>query len=97
IERMLCLLPEPADDPNGWYDITVILTQVGTRLTDNEDLIGADVIPIAALFAGDLVCLDLRYSFSCPVVVWDHEQSDDFQPVFETVADSFTEFASLLR
>ena len=97
IDRMLCLLPEPEDDVNGCYDITVVLTQVDTRLTDNEDLVGAEVIPIAELFAGDLLCLDLRERPECaPVVVWDHEMSEDFHPVFTKVADSLAEFEQML-
>ncbi|WP_240733022.1 SMI1/KNR4 family protein [Jeotgalibacillus sp. S-D1] len=72
IERFLCLLNNPQDDDeNGWYDIEVVLSQIDTRLTDNEDLIGAELIPYAELFVGDYVCLDFREkkrSFYCGLV-----------------------------
>ncbi|MDB5357309.1 MAG: Cell wall assembly/cell proliferation coordinating protein [Phycisphaerales bacterium] len=61
IERMLCIHQKPADDRiYGWYDIAVVLTSVESRLLDDGDLVVPNIIPIAALFAGDLVCLDYR-------------------------------------
>lgn len=97
IERFLCLLDDFESDANGWYDIEVVLSQIDTRLGDDEDLVGYNVIPFAALFAGDFVCLDCRKSGVAPVVVWYHEESDDFSPVFATVAASMPEFLSLLK
>lgn len=98
IERMLCLIPEPQNDQvNGWYDLTVVLSQLDARLIDNENLVGMNVIPIALLFAGDFVCIDFRHTVESPVVaVWDHEQSRDLHPVLEPVAPSFTAFDNLL-
>ena len=98
VERFLSLLDDfKSDDVNGWYDIEVVLSQIDTRLGDDEDLIGYNVIPFAALFAGDFVCLDCRKSGIAPVVVWFHEESDDFSPVFSTVAASVTEFFEMLK
>ena len=98
IERMLCLLPNPKNDQaNGWYDLTVVISQLDARLIDDENLVGMNVIPLAVLFAGDYVCLDYRGNPNAPVIaVWDHERSDEFQPVLETVAPSFTEFDNML-
>mgnify|MGYP004591174143 CR=1 FL=1 len=97
IERFLCLLDRPKDNEvDGWYDITSVLTQLDCRLIDDEDLIGMNVIPIAALFAGDFVCLDYRESTSPCIVIWDHEESDEFEPVTEKIADSLTEFFDML-
>lgn len=96
VERMLCLLPS-SGSPNGWFNIPVVMTQLDCRISDDEDLVGARIIPIAILFAGDFVCLDFRKDLVNPVIaVWDHEASDDFQPVLETVAPSFTAFDQLL-
>jgi SMI1-KNR4 cell-wall len=94
VERLLCLLPKPQNDQtNGWYDLSVVLTQLDARLIDNENLVGMNVIPIAVLFAGDFVCLDFRKNPQQPTIaVWDHERSDEFDPVLETVAASFAEF-----
>jgi len=98
IERLLCLLEEPeSDDTYGWYDMEVVLSQIDTRLTDDENLIGANVIPIAALFAGDFVCLDFRNSETPSVVVWFHEESDELSPVTTKVAEDFTEFLNMLK
>lgn len=98
IERMLCLLPNPRNDQaNGWYDMTVVMSQLDARLIDDENLVGMNVIPFAVLYAGDYMCLDFRASANSPVVaLWDHEQSHDFQPVLETVAQSFTAFDKML-
>lgn len=54
-DHFLCLVKTPRDPILGMYDIDVILTQLEDRLTDNEDLIGADILPIAVLFAGDFL------------------------------------------
>lgn len=98
IERMLCLTPEPQNDQvNGWYDLTVVLSQLDARLIDDENLVGMNVIPIAMLFAGDFLCLDFRHTPESPVVaVWDHEQSRDLHPVMEPVAPSLASFEAML-
>src|ERR1700722_12614400 len=98
IERMLCLLPNPKNDQvNGWYDLTVVISQLDARLIDDENLVGMNVIPFAVLFAGDYVCLDFRGGPNAPVIaVWEHERSDEFQPILETVAPSFTAFDNML-
>lgn len=99
IERLLCLLDKPSEDQvHGWYDITVVLTQIETRLTSDQDLLGANVIPFAALFGGDFACLDFRNSSALPVVsVWDHERSDDWMPQLEEVAPTLEAFEQSLK
>ena len=98
IDRFLCMLEDPDEaDDDGWYDIDVVRSQVSWRLTANEDLIGAEMLPIAVLFAGDLLCLDFRKNPDAPTVcIWYHEESGDFDPVTSTVAKSFTEFCDML-
>lgn len=44
IDRFLCLLEVPSSNNLGIYDIDVTLTQIEDRLTDNEDLIGVEVL-----------------------------------------------------
>ena len=98
IERFLCLLKTPCDNTFGMYDIDVTLTQLEERLTDNEDLIGADILPIAVLFAGDFICLDFREDIENPnVVVWNHEESAELEPITYFVANTFSEFISKLE
>ena len=98
IERFLCMLNDIENNPNGIYDIDVVFSQIGERLTDNEDLLGAQVLPIASIFAGDFVCLDFRENKGDPsVCVWSHEESGDFEPVLYRVADNFTEFLEILQ
>lgn len=98
IERFLCLLDDDeSDEEIGWYDIEAVLAEISTRLVDDGDLVGCNVIPFALLFGGDFVCLDLRDSEMAPVVVWYHEESEDFSPVFATVAKSMTEFLEMVK
>lgn len=98
IERFLCLLDDPAaDDDLGWYDITVVITDINDRLGDADE-IGTSLVPFAALFAGDFACLDYRGGGDEPAVgVWDHERSQEFQPFVIPVADSLEAFADLCR
>lgn len=97
ISRFLCILENTKEDKYGWYDIGVVESQVGERLTDKEDLIGVEVLPIAELFAGDYLCLDFRKDKLNPsVCVWNHEESGDFEPVTYWVAGSFEDFTKLL-
>lgn len=85
------------DVKSGWYDISVVESQIGERLTDNEDLIGIEVLPIAELFVGDYVCLDFRKGIEYPsVCVWSHEESGEFDPITYRIADSFSEFIDML-
>ena len=98
IERFLGFVSDYETSPLGDYDIEVVLTEIDTRLTDNPDLVGDEMIPIASLFAGDYVCLDYRQNKEEPsVCVWDHEASDDLAPVTYHVADTFPEFIAMLR
>ncbi|WP_203289910.1 SMI1/KNR4 family protein [Metabacillus sp. cB07] len=98
VERFLCMLDDIEDNANGIYDIDVVFTQIGERLTDNEDLLGAEVLPIASIFAGDFVCLDYRADKNNPsVCIWSHEESGEFDPVTYKVADSFSEFLNILE
>jgi hypothetical protein len=98
IERFLCMLKTPSENTLGIYDISVVLTQIEERLTENEDLLGAEILPIASLFAGDFVCLDFRGEKDEPsVCVWSHEESGDFTPVLYHVALNFGEFLDLIK
>ncbi len=98
VTRFLCVLKNIRETQDGWYDISVVESQIGERLTDNEDLIGVEVLPIAELFGGDYVCLDYRINKENPsVCVWNHEESDDFDPVTYKVTDSFAQFIEMLK
>lgn len=100
IDRLLCQVPNPKEIELGVYDINVVLAQIEERLTDEEhaDELGNDVVPIAVLFAGNFLCLDFRKGGDNPtVVVWDHERSDDWKPVFYHVANSFDEFMKIVK
>lgn len=97
ITRFLCILKNIQESSFGWYDIGVVESQIGERLTDNEDLIGVEVLPIAELYAGDYVCLDYRENIKNPsVCVWSHEESGDFDPVTYEVANTFSDFLDML-
>jgi len=98
IERFLCMTDSPGDSRLGDYDIAVVMTQLGARLSCNPDELGDELIPIAALFTGNFICLDYRKSKTNPkICIWDHEESDDFAPITYFVADSFEEFIDMLQ
>ena len=59
-------------------------------------MVGYNIIPIADLFAGDLLCLDYRESEEPTVCVWLHEESDEWDPVTEKVANTYSEFMDML-
>lgn len=97
ITRFLCIIKNIKETNLGWYDIGVVESQIGERLTNNEDLIGIEVLPIAELFAGDYLCLDFREDKNMPrVCIWSHEESREYEPMIYCVADSFTEFLTKL-
>nr|WP_235794763.1 SMI1/KNR4 family protein [Virgibacillus sp. NKC19-16] len=97
MDRFLCVLENTEENDYGVYDIDVTLTRIEVRLTDNEDLVGVDLLPIAILFAGDYLCLDYRESDNHPTVcVWDHEESGDLDPVTYYCSENFDEFLSIL-
>ena len=89
---------EDYSDVRACYDIEVVETQVGERLTANGELVGMDRVPIAALFAGDLLCLNLgnldNYGSVC---VWYHEESGELDPVVKIVAKDFDDFLNKLQ
>ena len=91
IERFLGFINNYKTSSIGIYDIAVVLSQIDTRLTDNPDLEGDELIPIASLFAGNYLCFDFTKTPK-----FDHEESDKFQPVTYKVADSFSEFIEML-
>ena len=72
------------------------LTQVEERIVSNPELVGYEIIPFAVLFAGDLLCLDYREAETPSVCVWFHEESEEWNPVTEKVAESFSEFMDML-
>jgi hypothetical protein len=98
IERFLPILDDyKSDERNGWADVAVVSSQLDARLATDPDDTRIDVVPIAALFAGDFLVLDYRGARGEPSVgVWDHEASDDFAPVVTPVADSFSSFEKLI-
>lgn len=82
----------------GWYDIGVVESEIGERLTSNMDLIGMEVVPIAELSHGDYACLDLREGTDfASVCVWFCDESDEFEPVTKKIANDFEEFLSMIK
>ncbi|WP_137790922.1 SMI1/KNR4 family protein [Bacillus sp. E(2018)] len=97
IERFLCVLDDIENHPKGIYDIDVVYSKIGERLTDNEDLLGAEVLPIASVFAGDYICLDFRKDKNNPsVCLWSHEESSEFEPITYNVADNVAELLKMI-
>lgn len=98
IERFLPIVADPKTDPIGWADVAVVASQLDARLVSDENATGMDLIPIAAMFAGDFVVLDYRDNRAEPSVgIWDHEASDDFAPQVKTIAPTFSAFLSMMK
>lgn len=98
IERFLPILADAESHPLGWLELEVVASQLDSRLTDDVDGETINLIPIAALFAGDFLVLDYRKGPIDPTIgFWDHEASEDFAPAVTTVARSFSELLSILR
>ncbi|TCI04926.1 SMI1/KNR4 family protein [Corallincola luteus] len=98
IEQFLCLLDDPRNEAvHGQYEISVVIAQIEDRLTDDEEQIGTTLIPFAAIFGGDFLCMDFRQQKDDPsIVLWDHNESDELEPVTYSVADSMGAFLSML-
>lgn len=98
IERFLCVLENTKNNPLGVYDIDVVMSQLDERLFVHEDILGFELIPIAALFGGDFICLDYTKSKENPsICIWYHEESYELDPSVEFIAGSFTEFLEILH
>lgn len=97
IERFLCILENTKDNPLGMYDIDVVMSQLDERLFVHEDILGFELIPIAALFGGDFVCLNYVEDSEKPsICIWYHEESYELEPAIEFLANKFTEFLAML-
>lgn len=98
IERFLGFVNDYQDSPLGEYDIAVVLSQIDTYLTDNPDLIGDELIPIARLTTDDYVCLNFKENKEEPsVCIWSSAESEEFHPVIYNIADSFLYFVEELE
>ncbi len=102
VDRFLAIISDYHDNPLGDYDISVNLSQLNDRMGEDPDGLGAEMVPVAVLFAGDYICLDFRVKQlpeeAVPsVIIWLHEESEYLAPATLYVADSFTEFLALLR
>lgn len=97
IERFLCILDDSENNKLGMYDIDVVLSQIEDRLTDNEDLVGVELLPIASLYGGDFVCLNFKESKNNPTVcIWNHEESQELDPVIYDVSNKIDVFFDLV-
>lgn len=97
IIRFLCKL----DDINGYgdlgdYDIDVVLFDICTMLTDDEDSVGLRMIPVALLNEENYLCIDFSNLESPAVCIWLNDESDDLMPAMNKVADSFEELKKML-
>jgi hypothetical protein len=97
LERFLPILADINIDTSSVYDVFVVMTQLDDRLIANPDSDNRTIlVPIAALFGGNFVCLDFATT-PASVSIWDHENSESFAPYAYPVATSFTDFLTMLR
>ena len=98
IDRFLAILAISGEKPEEVYDIGVVSTQLEGRIVFDEDYVGMQLIPIAALFGGDFVCLNyVKDSENTSICIWYHEESYELEPAIELVANNFAEFLDMLQ
>ena len=98
IDRFLAILAISGEKTEEDYDIGVVSTQLEGRIVFDEDNVGMQLIPIAALFGGDFVCLNYVEDSENPsICIWYHEESYELEPAIEFVANNFTEFLAMLQ
>ena len=97
IDRFLAILAISGEKAEEDYDIGVVSTQLEGRFVFDEDYVGMQLIPIAALFGGDFLCLNYAEEAEHPsICIWYHEESYELEPAIEFVANNFTEFLAML-
>lgn len=97
IDRFLAILAVSGEKAEEAYDIGVVSTQLEGRIVFDEDYVGMQLIPIAALFGGDFVCLKYIEDPENPsICIWYHEESYELEPAIEFLANNFTEFLAML-
>ena len=97
IEYFLAILAISGEKAEEAYDIGVVSTQLEGRIVFDEDYVGMQLIPIAALFGGDFLCLNYIEDPENPrICIWYHEESYELEPAIEFVANNFTEFLAML-
>jgi SMI1/KNR4 family protein len=97
IDRFLAILAISGEKTEEPYDIGVVSTQLEGRIVFDEDNVGMQLIPIAALYGGDFLCLNYVEDPDNPnICIWYHEESYELEPSLEFVANNFTEFLAML-
>jgi len=97
IDRFLAILAVSGEKAEEAYDIGVVSTQLEGRIVFDEDYVGLQLIPIAALFGGDFVCLNYIEDPENPsICIWYHEESYELELAIEFLANNFTEFLAML-
>ena len=98
IDRFLAILAISGEKSEEAYDIGVVSTQLEGRIVFDEDSVGMQLIPIAALFGGDFLCLNYAEEAEHPsICIWYHEESYELEPAVEFMANSFSEFLDMLH
>ena len=98
IDRFLAILAISGEKSEEAYDIGVVSTQLEGRIVFDEDNVGMQLIPIAALYGGDFLCLNYVEDSENPnISIWYHEESYELEPVIEFLAKNFTEFLAMLQ
>ena len=98
IDHFLAILAISGEKTEEDYDIGVVSTQLEGRIVFDEDNVGMQLIPIAALYGGDFVCLNYVEDSENPnICIWYHEESYELEPAIEFLANNFTEFLAMLQ
>ncbi len=97
LDRFLPLLDDYRENEEGEWDVAVVITYLGSVLTDGPDEVGSRLIPIGLLTKEDYLCLDFRVSKTGPaVVILDVARSTEWNPAVIPVANSLPEFFDMV-
>lgn len=98
IYRFLAILAISGEKTEEDYDIGVVSTLLEGRIVFDEDNVGMQLIPIAALYGGDFLCLNYLEDTENPsICIWYHEESYELEPAIQFLANNFTEFLATLQ
>lgn len=98
IDRFLAILAISGEKTEEDYDIGVVSTLLEGRIVFDEDNVGMQLIPIAALYGGDFLCLNYLEDTENPsICIWYHEESYELEPAIQFLANNFTEFLATLQ
>ena len=97
LEFFLPIVNDIKYDARGSEDLAVVAAQLDWGLVGDENAIGLELVPIAAMYAGNYLVLDYRIPGNEPrISYWNHELSSEFSPHAVPIFSSFQELWAMI-